>query len=51
MMPKESGGQRSGAEPLALDPTVVDDSDFLDAMKKEKDLPDYVREGLPLLYS
>ncbi len=39
-------------KPLALDPiTVVDDSDFLDAMKKEKNLPDYVKEGLPLLYS
>jgi 5-methylthioadenosine/S-adenosylhomocysteine deaminase len=38
--------------PLALDPiTVVDDSDFLDAMKTEKNLPDYVKEGLPQLYS
>jgi len=37
--------------PLKLDPiTVVDDSDFLDAIRKEKNLPDYVKEGLPQLY-
>jgi 5-methylthioadenosine/S-adenosylhomocysteine deaminase len=39
-------------KPLKLDPiTVVDDSDFLDSIKKEKNLPDYVKEGLPQLYS
>jgi len=38
-------------KPLKLDPiTVVDDSDFLDAIKNEKNLPDYVKEGLPQLY-
>jgi 5-methylthioadenosine/S-adenosylhomocysteine deaminase len=38
--------------PLKLDPiTVVDDSDFLDAIKNEKNLPDYIKEGLPQLYT
>jgi hypothetical protein len=39
-------------KPLKLDSiTVVDDSDFLDAIGKEKNVPDFVREGLPQLYS
>jgi 5-methylthioadenosine/S-adenosylhomocysteine deaminase len=39
-------------KPLKLDPiTVVDDSDFLDAIGKEKNLPEFVKEGLPQLYS
>jgi 5-methylthioadenosine/S-adenosylhomocysteine deaminase len=39
-------------KPLKLDPiTVADDSDFLDRIKKEKNLPDYVKDGLPQLYS
>ena len=39
-------------KPLKLDPiTVVDDSDFLEAMSKETNLPDYVKEGLPQLYA
>ena len=38
-------------KPLKLDPiTVVDDSDLLDAIRNEKNLPDYVKEGLPQLY-
>lgn len=37
--------------PLKLDPvTVVDDSDFLDLIGREKNLPDFVKEGLPQLY-
>jgi hypothetical protein len=39
-------------KPLKLDSiTVVDDSDFLDAIGKEKNVPDFVREGLTQLYS
>jgi len=39
-------------EPLRLDPiTVVDDSDFLDEIGKEINLPDYMKEGLPQLYT
>jgi 5-methylthioadenosine/S-adenosylhomocysteine deaminase len=39
-------------KPLKLDPiTVVDDSDFLGGIKKEKNLPGYITEGLPQLYS
>jgi hypothetical protein len=39
-------------KPLKLDPlTVVDDSDFLELIGTEKNLPDYVKEGLPQLYS
>ena len=39
-------------KPLTLDPiTVVDDSDFLDAIGKEENLPDYLKDGLPQLYT
>jgi hypothetical protein len=39
-------------KPLKLDPiTVVDDSDFLGGITKEKNLPGYITEGLPQLYS
>ena len=39
-------------KPLKLDPvTVVDDSDFLELIGTEKNLPDFVKEGLPQLYS
>lgn len=38
--------------PLKLDPiTVVDDSDFLALIGTERNLPDFVKEGLPQLYS
>jgi hypothetical protein len=37
--------------PLELDPlTVVDDPDFLARVAKEKNLPAFVGQGLPLLY-
>jgi len=36
---------------LDLDPvTVVDDESFLPLIKKEKNLPDFMKEGLPALY-
>ena len=39
-------------QPLTLDPiTVADDGDFLDEIGKETNLPDYVKEGLPQLYT
>ncbi len=37
---------------LKLDPvTVADDDSFLDSMAKQKNLPDYIKKGLPLLYN
>jgi len=36
---------------LDLDPaTVVDDESFLPLIGKEKNLPDFLKEGLPKLY-
>ena len=38
-------------EPLELDPlSVVDDPDFLPALSTEQNLPQFVKDGLPLLY-
>ena len=38
-------------KPLQLDPmTVADDTDFLSLVATEKNLPDFVKQGLPLLY-
>jgi 5-methylthioadenosine/S-adenosylhomocysteine deaminase len=38
--------------PLTLDPiTVVDDGDFLDGIGKETNLPNYLKDGLPQLYT
>lgn len=38
-------------EPMKLDPlTVADDADFLDRLKHQRNLPDYVKKGLPKLY-
>jgi len=39
-------------KPLELDPlTVADDADFLTRVAAEKNLPDFIKQGLPLLYS
>lgn len=38
-------------EPLELDaPTVVDDGTFLERLAAERNLPGYIKEGLPALY-
>jgi hypothetical protein len=38
-------------EPLVLDPlTVADDTEFLDALQHERNLPAPIAQGLPLLY-
>ena len=52
----EAKGKASAKDPvltpLTLDPiTVVDDSDFLNRIAKETNLPDYVKDGLPQLYT
>ncbi len=37
--------------PLKLDPlTVADDSTFLDRLRQQRNLPDYIKAGLPSLY-
>lgn len=37
--------------PLKLDPlTVADDSTFLDRLRQQRNLPDYIKDGLPSLY-
>ena len=39
-------------KPLQLDAmTVADDADFLTRVAEAKNLPDYIKQGLPLLYS
>jgi len=39
-------------KPLQLDPmTVADDDDFLGLVAAEKNLPDFIKQGLPLLYT
>jgi hypothetical protein len=36
---------------LKLDPlTVADDPDFLDRLTRQRNLPDYLKEGLPGLF-
>ena len=38
-------------EPMELDPpTVTDDEGFLELIKRERNLPDFIRKGLPELY-
>jgi len=37
--------------PLKLDPlTVADDSTFLDRLRQQRNLPDFIKDGLPSLY-
>jgi 5-methylthioadenosine/S-adenosylhomocysteine deaminase len=37
--------------PLELDPlTVADDRDFADRLARQRNLPDYLKEGLPSLF-
>jgi len=39
-------------KPLKLDAmTVADDADFLTRVATAKNLPDYIKQGLPLLYA
>jgi 5-methylthioadenosine/S-adenosylhomocysteine deaminase len=39
-------------QPLELDPlTVVDDPDFLPALARERNLPQFIKDELPLLYA
>jgi hypothetical protein len=37
--------------PLELDPlTVVDDRDFTERLARQRNIPDYLKEGLPDLF-
>ena len=46
-----TAGRFKDGSPAAGDaPTVVDDESFLPLIGKEKNLPDFLKEGLPKLY-